>query len=118
MTERERLRTQYMEGWYQMDADMLVSAVVPGFEFHDPAEPEIVTRNTLPAYMVRWDDRTRLMGSNNEWLLTDTVRQDSDGVLIDWEYWKLLGTDLEGMALVKTTDEGVCIEKICYMPPR
>ena len=118
MTERERLRAQYIDGWYRMDAEMLVSATAPGFEFHDPHEPEIITRFMLADYMVRWDEKTRKLGSNNEWLLTDTVRQDRDGVLIDWEYWQLLGTSLEGMALIKTTDDGVLLEKVCYAPPR
>ena len=116
MSKRRRieLREAYMQGWYQMDADMLVAACAPGFVFDDPAEPEPVTLDQLPAYMRRWDERTRALGSNNQWRLTNEVREARDGILTDWEWWELLDTPLQGSAIVLTGDEGVILERITY----
>ncbi len=61
--------------------------------------------------MKRWQDRA---GRHNDWILQDEVRQDKDGVLTDWEWWEAVGTDLRGMAVVKTGDEGVYLERITY----
>ncbi len=118
MTQRERLRARYIEGWYQMDETMLLGSVTDDFIFDDPAEPMQVTKSTLSLYMRSWDARAKRAGSTNEWLITDWVREDKDGVLTDWESWKVIGTDLQGMALVKTSDDGVFLERISYIPPR
>ena len=114
MTTRFELRTRYIEGWYELDADKLISSTSHDFMFDDPAEPEPVNRKSLPEYMIRWDKRTRLLGATNVWDLSDEVRQDSDGILTDWEWWELAGTDLCGMAIVKTRDDGVFFERITY----
>lgn len=114
MITRFELRARYIEGWYELDADKLVSATSNDFIFDDPAEPTPVNRESLTEYMIRWDERTRLLGSINEWHLSDEVRQDRDGVLTDWEWWELKGSGLSGMAMVKTRDDGVFFERITY----
>ena len=118
MTTRFELRTRYIEGWYELDADKLMSSTSQDFIFDDPAELEPVSRELLPDYMIRWDKRTRLLGATNVWNLSDEVRQDSDGILTDWEWWELVGTDLRGMAIVKTRDDGVFFERITYFDRR
>jgi hypothetical protein len=40
--------------------------------------------------------------------------QDKDGVLLEWYWWKLTGTDVEGAAVIKTIDEGVEYERLFY----
>ena len=102
MTTRFELRARYIEGWYELDADKLVSATSYDFMFDDPAELAPVNRESLAEYMIRWDKRTRLLGATNEWDLSDGVRQDKDG------------TELCGMAIVKTRDDGVFFERITY----
>ena len=114
MTTRFELRTRYIEGWYELDADKLISSTSYDFLFDDPAEPKPVNRESLPEYMIRWDKRTRLLGATNIWNLSDEVRQDSNGILTDWEWWELVGTDFCGMAIVKTRDDGVFFERITY----
>ena len=114
MTTRFELRTRYIEGWYELDADKLISSTSYDFLFDDPAEPKPVNRESLPEYMIRWDKRTRLLGATNIWNLSDEVRQDSNGILTDWEWWELVATDLCGMAIVKTRDDGVFFERITY----
>ena len=118
MTTRFELRTRYIEGWYELDADKLMSSTSQDFIFDDPAEPEPVSRELLPDYMIRWDKRTRSLGATNVWNLSDEVRQDSDGILTDWEWWELVATDLCGMAIVKTRDDGVFFERITYFDRR
>ena len=118
MTTRFELRTRYIEGWYELDADKLMSSTSQDFIFDDPAEPEPVIRELLPDYMIRWAKRTRSLGATNVWNLSDEVRQDSDGILTDWEWWELVGTDLRGMAIVKTRDDGVFFERITYFDRR
>ena len=116
MSARQRLelRETYMQGWYQMDAEILVAACAPDFIFDDPAEPEPVTREQLPDYMQRWDARTRALGGDNQWRLTHEVREDRDDIMTHWEWWKLLGTSLQGAAVVLTGDEGVILERMTY----
>ena len=107
-------RSAYMQGWYQMDIEMLLASTAPDFEFDDPAEPEVVSRATLPAYMQRWDKRTRALGADNQWRLTHESRIDENGVLTDWEWWELVDSGLQGAALVLTADTGVLLERITY----
>ncbi len=114
MSNRFDLRLTYMDGWYEMDGDKLLASTTRTFIFDDPAEPTVVTRDGLVDYMVRWDKRTRAQGATNEWNLDHQVREDKDGIITDWEWWELVGTNLCGMAFIKTTDVGVLVEKITY----
>jgi hypothetical protein len=107
-------RERYLRGWYEMDAELLLSSVAPDFIFDDPAEPEPVTRAMLPDYMQRWDRRMRAAGGNNQWTLTHESRRHEDGLLIDWEWWQVSGSDLQGAAVVLTSDHGVLLERITY----
>jgi hypothetical protein len=114
MANRFELRATYIEGWYELDSAKLLGSTSDDFIFDDPDEPESVTRILLPEYMERWDRKTRAAGSTNKWQLEDEVRQDRDGVLTDWEWWQVVGTDMQGMAIVKTSDAGVFLERITY----
>lgn len=113
-SNRVKLRNAYMQGWYQMDLDMLLTTTAPEFIFDDPAEPEPVTRDTLPGYMRRWHARMRAAGGDNEWSLTHQSRHDHDSLLTDWEWWQVLGTDFQGAAIVLTANTGVILERITY----
>ena len=74
----------------------------------------LVTKETLRQYMRDWDARATAAGATGEWELSDVVNVDADGVLLCWEWWKVVGTDMEGAAVIKTTDEGVLSERIVY----
>ncbi len=114
MSRRAQLRALYIEGWETMDAGKLVSAVADGFEFDDPADPEPVTKATLAAYMPRWPEKAEALGGTFVFDITDKVVRDEDGVLLEWYWWRLAGTDVEGAAVIKTTDEGVISERLTY----
>ena len=114
MPDRFELRDLYIQAWYELDANKLIQAVTDDFLFDDPAEPGPIGKADLGDYMRRWDMRTRRLGADNVWILADEVRQDRDGILTDWEWWELPGSPLKGMALVKTSDQGVLLERITY----
>jgi len=114
MSKRVEFRERYLRGWYRMDAELLMSSVAPGFIFDDPVEPEPITRAMLVAYMQSWDSRMRDAGGNNQWTLTHESRADENGLLIDWEWWQVDGTDLQGAAVVLTSEDGVLLERITY----
>lgn len=111
MANRYDLRARYIEGWYEQDVSKLLETTTPGFVFDDPAEPAPITRDGLADYMQRWLARA---GGENNWRLTHEVRQDTDGILTDWEWWEVLGTDMQGTAVVITSDVGVLEERITY----
>ena len=112
--KRIQIRERYIEGWYRMDIEELLATTASNFIFEDPAEPGPVDRAMLPGYMQRWDQRTRAMGSNNQWQLSHEMRRDIDGILTDWLWWKLVNTQLQGAGLVLTGNEGVILERITY----
>ncbi len=114
MSNRFEYRRDYIEGWETLDADLLVASVTEDFVFDDPAMPELITRVTLADYMVSWSERVTSLGGTGEFELSDVVNHDQDGVLTCWEWWKCVGTPLEGAAIVKTTDDGVQLERIVY----
>lgn len=114
ISKRVEFRERYMRGWYRMDAELLMSSVAPDFIFDDPAEPEPVTRAMLVDYMQRWDRRMRAAGGNNQWTLTHESRRDENGLLIDWEWWQVDDTALQGAAVVLTSENGVLLERITY----
>lgn len=113
-SSRIELRERYMEGWYQMDLALLLETTAIEFIFDDPVEPQPVTRDSLKDYMLRWEQRANMAGGNNQWILTHVTRNDKDGVLIDWEWWQIVGTELQGAAIVLTGDSGVLLERITY----
>ena len=111
MARRHELRQLYMDGWYERDVDKLMASTAEDFIFDDPAEPQPVSRDGLPAYMDRWFQR---VGGHNNWRLTHELREDRDGILTDWEWWELLGTEFQGSALITTSDAGLHLERITY----
>jgi len=97
-----------------MDAEMLVSSVTDDFVFDDPADPGPVTKAGLAQYMPNWPKKAKALGAAFEFEITDKTVQDKDGVLIEWYWWKLAGTDVEGTAVIKTTENGVTSERLTY----
>ncbi len=112
--KRADLRERYMQGWYQMDIDALLATTTADFIFDDPAEPQPVTRDMLPGYMQRWDERMRALGGDNQWRLSHRQRRDENDMLTEWEWWEVVGTQAQGAAIVLTTDAGVVLERITY----
>ena len=112
--DRFDYRSNYIAAWYELDECKLVSSCAKEFIFDDPAEPALVYREELPSYMHRWQARVIAQTSDAQWKLEHESRLDKNGILTDWEWWEVLGTDLKGMAVVLTGDRGVILERITY----
>ena len=114
MSDRFELRKAYGKGWDTWDADLLISALAPGFVFDDPGYPELVTAENIAEFMSGWLDRVRALGGTGEIGSRDRVSLDQDGALVSWHWWSFVGTNLEGSAVTRTTDEGVRYERMTY----
>jgi hypothetical protein len=114
LSKRAQLRAQYIEGWNSMDLEKLLTSITEDFLFDDPTDPEAVTKEMLPAYLPRWPEKAGALGARFDFDIVDKVVQDRDGILLEWYWWRLTGTDVEGSAVIKTSDEGVIFEKLTY----
>jgi hypothetical protein len=97
-----------------MDAEKLLASVADGFVFDDPADPAPVTKARLVDYMPRWPEKAGALGAGFAFEIVDKVVRDQDGVLLEWYWWRLAGTDVEETAVIKTTDDGVLSERLTY----
>ena len=116
MPKRHDHLAAYVEGWRAMDADLVLSALADGFVFDDPAHCEPVTKSTMTAYMSSWNERTEALSGSWRYENSHEVVEDRDGVLLRWKWWHFAGTDIQGSALTKTSDEGMLFERIAYYP--
>lgn len=80
------------------------------------AMPEPVTKANMTAYMAGWKDRVKQLGDTGEIGSRDRVTIDKDGAIVAWLWWSFVGTNYEGSAVTRTTDEGVQYERITYYP--
>jgi len=97
-----------------MDAAKLLASVTGDFAFDDPADAEPVTRATLVDYMPVWPGRAEALGAAFDFDIIDEVVRDRDGILLEWYWWRLTGTGVEGSAVIKTSDDGVISERLTY----
>ncbi len=97
-----------------MDSAKILASVTDGFVFDDPAESEPVTKEMLAEYMPVWPKKAEALGTAFEFDIVDKVVQDKDGILLEWYWWRLAGTDVEGSAVIKTSDDGVMSERLTY----
>ena len=97
-----------------MDAGKLLASVSEHFLFDDPADPAPITKAGLVAYMPVWTGRAEALGGCFHIEIRDKVVADRDGLLLEWYQWRLAGTAVEGAALIKTSDQGVLLERLSY----
>jgi hypothetical protein len=116
MSERADKRKTYGKGWDTWDPALLISSLAEGFVFDDPAMPGPVTEDSIASYMAGWRGRVKSLGGTGEIGSRDRVTVDQDGALVSWHWWSFVGTNFEGTAVTRTTDEGVQYERITYYP--
>ncbi len=66
--------------------------------------------------MAGWKDRAKRLGGIGEIGSRDRVTIDKDGAIVSWHWWCFVGTNYEGPAVTRTTDEVVQYERITYYP--
>ena len=113
-SKRSQHRARYIDGWNTMDAGKLLASITDDFVFDDPADPEPITKATLVDYMPVWPEKAAALGTAFEFDIIDKVVQDRDGILLEWYWWRLIGADVEGSAVIKTSDNGVISERLTY----
>jgi mannose-6-phosphate isomerase-like protein (cupin superfamily) len=116
MSKRRDYLNTYIEGWRSMNVELVLSVLAEGFAFDDPALPEPVTKATMAGYMSSWEDKTKALSGAWRYENSHEVVQDQDGVLLRWKWWRFTGTNIQGSALTKTTDDGMLYERIAYYP--
>jgi len=114
MSLRAAHRARHIDAWNNRDLAGLLASTAAGFVFDDPTDPAPVTRDGLAAYMPVWFEKAAALGALFEFRMTERVVEDRDGALTEWYWWTLLGTEVEGSAVVRTIDTGVLLEKFAY----
>jgi len=114
LSKRAQHRARNIDGWNTMGARKLLASVIDDFAFDDPADPGPVTKATLVDYMPVWPGKAEALGAAFKSDIAYKVVQDQDGVLLEWYWWRLTGTDFEGSAVIKTSDDGVISERLTY----
>ena len=97
-----------------MDAEKLLMSVTDDFIFDDPADPSPVTKAGLAAYLPSWPEKAGLLGAEFDFEIVDRVVADEGGVLLEWYWWQLTGTEVAGSAVIKASDQGVMSERLTY----
>ncbi len=114
MSVREEMLKEYLAGFQSMDPERSLRVAAPDFHILDGALEAPVSRADFPDYMLGWDDRMKALGGTGRYEISDEVVQDLDDCLLRWAWWKFIGTDIEGSALVKVTHDGVAYAKFAY----
>jgi hypothetical protein len=120
MANRIELLREYQTGVRTMDPERAMSVATPDFQFVDGALDYLVTRENFSDYLLGWESRMQSIGGTGRYEVSDELEVDSEEYLLRWGWWKFIGTEIEGSALVKVIDTGVLYEKIAYyqMPPK
>ena len=107
----------YLKGWELGDAALSFSVTAPGFYYDDPNTGRI-PRNEFITFV---EDFKRAAveiggaeGARPFLRYSDTVIKDDSLPATVWCWWRAVGTDLQGCALIKVGEEGILHEKIAY----
>ncbi len=112
MADRFQHLQTYLGAWDE--PGKILSALADDFELHDPHEPKVITKTTIGDWMHRWAQRMQASGGSGEVENSDEVEVDRNGELTYWTWWRFTGTDVEGAALIKVSDDGVRYQKVAF----
>ena len=104
----------WVEAVRAMNPTKALEVAAPEFQFYDGTLSDPITRDNFSQYLLGWESRMRAIGGTGRYEVIDEVIKDSDDVLRKWGWWQFNGTDVQGAALLKVTDQGVSFEKIAY----
>ena len=112
-----RIIETYLKGWELGDGALSLSVTAESFYYDDPNSARI-HRGQFVEFVDDFKRAAFAMGGeeNTEPFLkySDVVIKDDELPVTVWCWWQAVGTDLQGSALVKVSEEGVLHEKIAY----
>lgn len=97
-----------------MNPSKALEVATPDFQFYDGTLSDPITHDNFSEYLLGWESRMQSLGGTGRYEVIDEVVKDSDDVLRKWGWWRFNGTNVQGAALLKVTDQGVSFEKIAY----
>ena len=116
MSVRNHIET-YLKGWELGDGELSLGVTAPGFCYDDPNTGRI-PRAEFVQFVEDFKSAAVDMGGAVDarpfLQYTDVVIKDDELPATVWCWWQAVGTELQGCALVKVSEEGVLHEKIAY----
>ena len=115
--KRMDLLKEYLAGVQSMDPERAMRVAAPDYRWYDGMVAEPITKEQFSEYLLNWEDRMRSIGGTGRYEVSDELLADQGGHILRWAWWKFVGTDVAGSALLKVGNEGVIYEKIAYFKP-
>ena len=115
--KRMDLLKEYLAGVQSMDPKRAMRVAAPDYRWYDGMVAEPITKEQFSEYLLNWEDRMRSIGGTGRYEVSDELLADQGGHILRWAWWKFVGTDVAGSALLKVGNDGVIYEKIAYFKP-
>jgi hypothetical protein len=107
----------YLKGWELGDGELSLSVTSKDFTYDDPDTGTIFRKDFVDFV----NDFKRLaieMGAKENakpfLIYSDQVIQQENDITTIWCWWQANGTELQGSAVIKASEQGILHEKIAY----
>jgi len=112
----ETIKT-YLKGWELGDGELSLGVTAEGFTYDDP-DTGTIARSDFVEFVNDFKQLAVDMGAtkNAKPFLdySDVVIDKSTPITTVWCWWCAVGTELQGCANIKVSEEGILHEKIAY----
>jgi len=113
----DEIISTYLKGWELGEGEMSLAVTADSFTYDDP-NTGTIPKPEFVAFMNDFKADAMAMGAKENakpFLEYSDVVIDKNGpTTLVWCWWQAVGTDLQGCANIKVSDEGVLHEKIAY----
>ena len=116
MSRREFLDL-YIQGWASCDVNTTMRALADDFVFDNPRVGK-VTKSQFESY---FEDMQKFVATHRTgpapgpfMEFDDQVSEDTETKLINWTWWRIPGTKIEGAGLIEVTDSGVINHRMAF----
>jgi hypothetical protein len=116
----EKIIETYLKGWKLADGELSLTVTADSFHYDDPNTGRI-ERHELIQFVNDFKSAAVEMGAEENacpfLIYSDVVIDYNTSPVTVWCWWQANGTDLQGCALLKVSEDGVLHEKIAYFSP-
>ena len=113
----DEIISTYLEGWKLGDGKMSLAVTAYSFTYDDP-NTGTIPKSEFVAFVNTFRADAVEMGAEenaNPFLdYSDVVIDKSGPTTLVWCWWHAVGTELQGCANIKVSEEGILHEKIAY----